>query len=114
MKHLLFILAFCFVSLTLAQSDNVISNIYNDGYQEPGLTIYPMPVTGDAFRISGINTLEIQSLEVYDMTGRLVGKAEREQIAENGEISVEHLNRGTYVIWVIFNEQKITRKIILE
>ncbi|MBD3638610.1 MAG: endonuclease [Crocinitomicaceae bacterium] len=78
------------------------------------LLIYPMPVTGDVFQISGINTLKITSMEMYDMSGRLVGEIQKEEINSNGQISIEHFSEGTYTLSIIFENATLRRKIIIQ
>ena len=80
---------------------------------DEGISIYPMPVKGDAFRISGINTLAIKSIEVFDICGRLVGEIDKSQIDDNGAVSVDHFNEGTYILSIIFDDRKVSKKIII-
>lgn len=87
---------------------------YHSTASEENVTVYPMPVTGDAFLISGINTLQIEGMFMYDMGGKLVGQIGKDQIAENGEISVDHFNEGTYILSIIFADATLQRKIIIQ
>lgn len=99
-----------FAGLVLANDPT--DGVKLDGTKDNGLVIN-MPSEGDAFRISGINTLKIKTIEVFDNCGRLVGKIDQSQIDENGEVSVEHLNDGTYVLSIIFDNREINRKIVI-
>lgn len=92
----------------LSVKDVVVNN------DDDGILIYSVPAEGDVFRISGINTLKLKSMEVFDMSGNLVGEIDKQQLDENGEISAEHFNSGTYVLSIIFADYTITRTIIIE
>lgn len=76
-----------------------------------GISIYPIPIEGDAFRISGINTLKIKTIEVFDNRGKLVGEIDKKDIDDNGAVSVEHFSEGTYVLSIIFDDRKVNKKI---
>jgi endonuclease I len=78
------------------------------------LLLYPMPVTGDAFQISGINTLNIQGMQLYDISGKLVGQIGENEINENGEISVAHFNEGTYILSIFLGDAILRRTIIIQ
>ena len=97
------------IAQTGDSSENVIAKASND----QSMVIYPMPVHGDAFRISGINTLKINGIQVFDISGRLVGEIHQSEINENGEISVDHFNEGTYVLLINLDRSIINKKIII-
>ena len=107
---LLFIISLFLGSFALANEPADAVTI--DGTYDNGLVI-EMPTEGDAFRISGINTLEIKSIEVFDRGGKLVGEIDQSQIDENGAVSVDHFNDGTYTLSIIFDDKEINRTIVI-
>lgn len=96
------------------QAEDTWGGLNFSEYYFDNLNIYPMPVSGDEFFISGINTLEIEELYLYDMTGNMIENIDLEQLVNNGGISVDHITAGTYVLNIATTELTIKRKIIIQ
>lgn len=78
------------------------------------LNIFPMPVKGGEFFISGINTLDVEAMQLYDTTGKLVLQFDPEELVNNGGVSISNVKDGTYILSIIFDEALIRKKIIIE
>lgn len=78
------------------------------------ITVYPSPVTDDIFYVSGMNTLELEEVKMYSMSGQLVQSIDINQIVNNGGVSVDHLQAGTYILSMIIDNQSVKRKVIVK
>ena len=68
------------------------------------LAIYPNPTS----HVLNINTTKkIDSIEVYDLVGKFILKADNQQ-----SINVEHLNTGTYIIKIKTGDKIVSKKFI--
>lgn len=74
---------------------------------ENQITLYPVP-TNQILNISVQNSTKIESVNVYDMTGKLVLSS----INFESKINISHLNSGTYLVSVKTNKGIHTEKII--
>ena len=80
-----------------------IDNI-DENSVEHGISIYPNPTNG-IFRISNVDPLSIQKVEVVDMLGRIVASTKN-----TDEIDVSSLSEGQYIV-KIYSETTIVRKL---
>lgn len=78
------------------------------------IVIYPMPVSGDLFYISGINTLEIDEMNLINMSGQLVEQLDLNQLVANGGISVEQFENGSYILSIQMDETIIHKRVIIQ
>lgn len=78
------------------------------------ITVYPVPVTEDIFYISGLMTLDVEEVQMYSMSGQLLQNLDVNQIVNNGGVSVDHLQKGTYILSVTVDEQIIKRKVVVQ
>ena len=88
--------------------DNVniidLENLGLDEYHKTETIIYPNP----ASHVLNINTTKkIDSVEVYDLVGKFILKADNQQ-----SINVEHLNTGTYIIKIKTGDKIVSKKFI--
>jgi len=77
-------------------NDNLLSQV----------SLFPNPATA-IVNIKLPNTVEIQSIAVYDVLGKLVANS-----ATNNQINVSQFNRGVYMVNIETNQGTITKKII--
>ncbi|WP_338731001.1 endonuclease [Mangrovimonas cancribranchiae] len=80
---------------TLSIKENHLTNV----------TIYPNPIKGSHIKVSSNKTLQY---EIYNILGRLVSKGE----TTNGNIAVQMLNSGVYILKLSNGNQQITKKLI--
>ena len=78
------------------------------------IMVYPTPVSNGIVFISGINTLQVEGVQFYDMTGKLIQEIDPSELLNNNGIEVNQLNRGTYILSVSVADQLIKRKIIIQ
>lgn len=83
----------------------------NDSQQ---LLAYPNPVTADIFYVSGLNTVELKSLRLYNLQGEFIKDLDIEKLANNGGISVNSIAKGLYVIDIIGEQSHQQLKITIK
>jgi hypothetical protein len=69
------------------------------------LSIYPNP-TVDYFKISNQNQLNIDSIDIFDLNGRLINNIQTKGLPEIDKVNVSHLAAATYL--VVFKSEGIT------
>lgn len=62
-----------------------------------GLKIYPNPTNGN-ISISNIQNIELRTIEVYSVLGKLINQISVEQNAKQIDVNLTHLNTGIYVL----------------
>jgi hypothetical protein len=82
--------------LIIGVDDNLLSQV----------SLYPNPAT-DFVNIQLPNTVEMKSIAVYDVLGKVVANS-----AINNQINVSQFNSGVYMINIETNQGTVTRKII--
>ena len=89
--------------------DNVIfsTGVTNTGdLSEPNLVVYPNPVSSN--QVLQVNE-EVQSMRLYDISGRVV------QLSTTNQLALQSLNSGIYVLKIDLPGQKtIARKIVVQ
>jgi endonuclease I len=78
------------------------------------LTIYPNPIKDDFFYVSGLHTTNLDSIKLYSATGQLINVFDLNELINNGGSAVDHIQDGTYILSIIYDEQVIQRKIIIQ
>lgn len=78
-----------------------------------GLQTYPNPVTNTLF----VNVPDAWhhrkvSISLYDMTGKLAHRAEKNSTASVEEISLQQLNKGIYIVQVTAGNETLREKIV--
>lgn len=76
--------------------DNLLSQV----------SLFPNPAT-DFVNIQLPNTVEMKSIAVYDVLGKVVANS-----ATNNQINIAQLNRGVYMVNIETNQGTVTKKII--
>lgn len=83
---------------------NYIVSVEDRKLDESILNIYPNP-TADVLYLDIDEMLIPHSLEIFDLTGKLV-----EELAFSSSVSLRHLDKGVYFISVYTKEGKLTKK----
>lgn len=78
------------------------------------LKVYPMPIDGNEFYISGINTTEVEEMQLFDTTGKLIENIDLEQLVQNGGVSADHFKGGTYILSIVFEDAVLRKKIVIQ
>ena len=78
------------------------------------IKVYPVPVSGDILYVSGLNTLELEDAEIYSMNGQLIQDINLDELVNNGGVSIGSYPQGTYILFLIFENQVVQRKVIVE
>jgi hypothetical protein len=82
--------------LVFGVDDNLLSQV----------SLFPNPAT-DIVNIQLPNTVEMKSIAVYDVLGKVVVNS-----ATNNQINVSQLNGGVYMVTIETNQGTVTKKII--
>ena len=87
---------------------NCINNTgLNDIAQTASIRFYPNPTTGE-LRIDN-GEMMIESIEIYDLVGRVVFKSPVSQLSQETTIDVSHLSSGIYFLKVAGKTVKIIK-----
>ncbi|MEX1001900.1 MAG: endonuclease [Crocinitomicaceae bacterium] len=78
------------------------------------IVVYPVPVTEDMLYISGLSTLDLQQLQLTSISGQLIDQLNPEEIVKNGGISMDQYKSGSYILSLIFEDQIVRKKIIIQ
>lgn len=78
------------------------------------LIVYPNPITDDVFFITGLNTIDFDSIKLYSIAGQLIKSLDVNQLINNGGVSVDHVQNGTYILSIVADDQTIQRKVIIQ
>ncbi|MCL2289881.1 MAG: T9SS type A sorting domain-containing protein, partial [Bacteroidetes bacterium] len=86
-----------------------------DGAAERGslyenITVYPNPTTGK-LQVTGYE-LQITSIEIRDVTGRILSSYHLIIPSSNQKVDISHLNSGIYFIKVATNQGEIVKKVV--
>ncbi|MBK8683048.1 MAG: T9SS type A sorting domain-containing protein [Chitinophagales bacterium] len=74
------------------------------------ISIYPNPATGDILHLEG-NMNDFEYISIKDITGRTIINYNADQILD-GNISIESLPAGTYILEMLSNETFVSEKLI--
>jgi hypothetical protein len=86
------------------------SPLGNETFASSGVSIYPVP-TKDVLNISTSDSITMKNAQIYDLNGKLVVKSE----ITNGQINVNSLTSGTYIILLNdTNDKGYSQKFIKE
>ena len=69
--------------------------------------LYPNPVT-DYVIINGANKIQLDGIETYDITGRLIQTV----VKDCRIINTSHLSKGTYLMRLFTSEGEVVRKFL--
>jgi hypothetical protein len=64
--------------------------------------------------VSGLHTTNLDSIKLYSATGQLINVFDLNELINNGGSAVDHIQDGTYILSIIYDEQVIQRKIIIQ
>jgi hypothetical protein len=78
------------------------------------LIVYPNPIKDNLFFVSGLNTIDIDSFQLYSIDGKLIKSLDISQLVNNGAVSLDYIQSGAYVISITADNQIIQRKVIVE
>ncbi|MFC0603136.1 T9SS type A sorting domain-containing protein [Winogradskyella pulchriflava] len=97
-----------FLGITAGQGSFMFSTLGIDQVIEKDLSasIYPNPTSN---MVSIKASFPIDLIELYNITGKLVLKTE-----EKDTISVDHLSDGVYLIKIYFQQQVLTKKLVIK
>lgn len=71
------------------------------------IMLYPNPVT-DYVIINGANEIQLDGIEIYDITGRLIQTV----VKDCRMINTSHLSKGTYLMRLFTSEGEVVRKFL--
>lgn len=77
----------------------------------PEIEVYPNPIT-DVINIRFSNMMQVESLEIYGMTGNLVQSINYSQYTNNIPQKTENLTSGVYIVKIITTNGVFHKKII--
>jgi hypothetical protein len=83
----------------------------NDFNLKFDLSIYPNP-TVDYFKISNQNQLNIDSIDIFDLNGRLINNFQTKGFPQIDKVNVSHLAAATYLIVIKGEGTTLTKKLI--
>ena len=84
-----------------------------DGLNDDWVNVYPNPAT-DYLNIKSGRNQSITSVEIRDITGRLLLNKKYDFAVTAEQINISNFNRGTYLVTVRFNEKAIVKKILIK
>ena len=77
------------------------------------LVLYPNPASTQVF-LSNPQSLNLNDMMIYDMTGRLVQTIQLEDMGIEKSIDITHLASATYVVIITGDDGQITKQLIKE
>jgi hypothetical protein len=77
------------------------------------IAMYPVP-TKNTLNISNPQGIDLQTLEIYDLRGRLVQKADLQGMGSVKSIDVQQLAAATYYVKIIGKDGQITKRLLKE
>ncbi len=105
----LFILCFASFSATAQESGDNFNNKQPQPTVIEGLSIYPNPTTTGRITISSRLGSE-KKVEIFDVLGKKV----LDGTTSNGELNVNNLSAGVYIIKIKEGDNSATRKLIVK
>jgi len=84
----------------------------NDFNSNFDLSIYPNP-TADYFKISNHNQLNIDTIEIFDLNGRLLKSIQTQGFPEIDKVNVSNLAAATYLVVIKGEGKASTKKLII-
>lgn len=105
---LFYTLLFLIISYSVSAQDATLAEI--DGQTEiPGFKLYPNPAFDDVIYITTKQNA-FKEITIYDIFGKVVLHT---KIA-NTSVNISELDAGVYVLQVIENKKRITRKLVVK
>ncbi len=90
------------------------TGIHESGKNTLNISVYPNPSTG-TFMISGINDAQPATIQIFDMSGRLIRKEQVQTNANNiNSFNLSAEKNGLYEIIVISGDNKGSTRILLQ
>ncbi|MCB0466115.1 MAG: T9SS type A sorting domain-containing protein, partial [Aequorivita sp.] len=77
------------------------------------ITLYPVP-TKNTLNISNPQGIDLQTLEIYDLRGRLVQTADLHGMGTVKPIDVQQLSAATYYVKITGKDGQITKRLLKE
>ncbi|WP_298555307.1 T9SS type A sorting domain-containing protein [uncultured Algibacter sp.] len=93
------------IDVALSNEEPILSN--------DKLMIYPNPNKGN-FTIENKNGLEINAVEIFDVSGRLITKNKLSSPSNKTNINLNHVDSGVYFVKIHVYGTTSTRRIIIE
>jgi hypothetical protein len=90
-----------------------ILGIGNHSQDFGSIAMYPVP-TKNTLNISNPQGVDLQTLEIYDLRGRLVQKADLQGMGSVKSIDVQQLAAATYYVKIIGKDGQITKRLLKE
>ena len=96
---------------------NVVSGIEENSIKEFNFTVYPNPISTDAWINIHLKRAERISIQLYDLQGRIVHTFIDQQM-KAGEINLplplNKLGKGNYIVQMRSSKERINKQIILQ
>lgn len=83
-------------------------------FESDPITLYPMPVDTDLLYISGLEQLELENIQVLNISGQLIEELDPEQLVKDGGIAVDDYQQGTYIVNLVFEDKIVRKKVVIE
>lgn len=97
---------------SLLIQENLSAGIMDIVNNADSWNVYPNPST-DKITIESLDTnAEMKSLEMYDITGKLIKSINYETISQSQSIDIADLQSGVYVLNIHTDKNRITKKFI--
>lgn len=106
-----------FVSAPVVRLDfGTYLNIEESAIEAMNVTLYPNPASNNATIAYTLNTQSIISIEVRDLSGKLVYSANENQVAgaQNTTIATDKFAEGMYTYTLTANGSQVTKKFIVK
>jgi hypothetical protein len=85
-----------------------------DDFDVEGISVYPIPATVIVNVDFGPNIGRFDSLELFDISGRLVAKQSISNQLEQTQLDVNAFSTGVYLLKVSSNREQLTTKVIIK
>jgi hypothetical protein len=90
------------------------STLGTDDFDAEGISVYPNPAS-NVFNVDfGPNIGRFDSLELFDISGRLVAKQAISNQLEQTQLDVNAFSSGVYLLKVSSNREQLTTKVIIK
>lgn len=99
------------VDLGVKIDDFVISGVLSsNSFEMNQIEVYPNPSTG-VFNLN-LNNIEAKTVEVYDVTGKIIKKIENKSITQLTQIDLSNASNGIYFVKISTENDTVTKRII--
>ena len=96
---------------------NVISGIEENNVRDFNFTVYPNPVSTDAWINIFLKKAERVSIQLYDMQGRIMRTFIDQQMKageQNMSFPLNTLARGNYIVQMRSGKERIQKQIVIQ